>query len=71
MVQKYIKTTNKYPPALRSAIFSAVQNILANEYAALDIVKMQGMNAIYRCRIGTVRILFSKNIDGTTSILSI
>ncbi len=56
----YIKFLNRLPVALRLRLLRTIERITKNDLTGLDIKQLAGMDNIFRCRVGKIRIIFEK-----------
>lgn len=56
-IEKFLR---KLPKEERQAIKKALVSILLGEVYGFDVKKLQGYKNVYRIRIGSIRIVFSK-----------
>lgn len=59
-MKDYLKFLNRLPAAMRNRVIAAVDKLAADDLKTLDIKKLSGEHALYRCRIGKIRILFQR-----------
>lgn len=59
-MQKYVKFLRKLPPKLRARLIATVEKIARNDLGHLDIKPLVAKGNFYRCRVGTIRIIFEK-----------
>lgn len=60
----------KLDPKRAKHVIAALRLIEANNFSQLDIKPLKGMKNMYRCRIGDIRILFTKH-GGTAIVFDI
>ena len=56
MVEKWLKLVNK--SGRKDDLLAAIDKIMRNDFAWLDIVPMENQRWYYRCRVGKLRIIF-------------
>ena len=59
-MDKIDKNLLKIPNAQRHKILEAADKIIKNELAGLDVKKLKGTQNIHRVRVGTYRLIFTK-----------
>ena len=63
-MEKYKKLLKKLPKSLRVRVIKALFRIGDNDLKGLDVTQMSGSCALYRCRVGKIRIIFQKREGG-------
>lgn len=62
-MDKLSKLLKKLTQEERKILEATLLNLLSGDVASFDIKKLRGVKNVYRVRIGTLRIIFSKNKD--------
>ncbi len=52
------KQLRKIPHPYRERIFTAIEKLMARDFAALDRKQLKGFDSIFRIRVGNYRILY-------------
>ena len=57
-MNKTLKLLKKLLPKDRRAIIAKMELLMIGNWLGLDVEKMKGQNGIFRCRVGSFRIIF-------------
>lgn len=71
MPPQYIKYTRKLPQNIKKNLILIIEKILIWNIEGLDVKLLQGVDNMYRCRVGKLRIIFHQRNDGKGEIISI
>ena len=63
-----LKFLQKLQPARAEKVIPILRRIEVDDLEGLDIKPIQGMKNIFRCRIGDVRVIFTKHSSGNTIV---
>ncbi|MCK9272882.1 plasmid stabilization protein [Candidatus Gracilibacteria bacterium] len=65
---KFLKSQNK---DISLKIYEIIEKIINGDTTGLDIKPLSGKENYFRCRIGNIRIIYTKNINGEIEIKKI
>ena len=65
-IEKFVLRLN---PKLKNRVIDVMRRILSGSLRGLDIKALKGHHSIFRCRIGKVRIIFTRTADNIPIIL--
>lgn len=70
-MDRITKFLRKLQPKLRQQLKDVIAQLMRNETKGLDIAPLSRKPHWYRCRVGTVRIIYFKNKQGSAVIYEI
>lgn len=63
-MKNYLKFLGRLPKDLRERLLLVIGKIAAGDLEDLDVKVLQGSSGVYRCRVGKLRIIFRKDVQG-------